>query len=196
MNPRDLENRALKQLQEEEGWTAQKALFSIKHLPNGKIISNRADFFGVWDIIAVKPDRGMLMQVCSGTKLEEHKKKIERNFPSTTWIAQVIRYYYKEKNRWAYSDIVRVKGLGWMQAGSDVMKRDYLISLFPASDTLFTEQQITKIKELQINSSYASKDVEKTKDEYDFETIAAIYGFRRFVMGIDDLDNLNDEVRR
>ena len=55
MNPRDLENRFLKLL-EENNFIAQKSLFSIKHLPNGRVLSNRSDFFGVWDLIAMNRD--------------------------------------------------------------------------------------------------------------------------------------------
>ena len=121
MNPRDLENRAVKDL-EGQGYMVQKALFSIKHLPNGKILSNRSDFFSVWDIMAVKADECIFMQVCSGTTYQEHVRKIERAFPHTSWARQIIRYYYKEKNRWTYADHVRYWGMGWIETKEAIDK--------------------------------------------------------------------------
>lgn len=102
MNPRDLENRFLKLL-EENNFLAQKSLFSIKHLPNGRVLSNRSDFFGVWDIVAMKNNKVYVFQVCSGTKFNAHRRKIEDNFPFTVNPEQYIIYYYKEKGRWKFT---------------------------------------------------------------------------------------------
>ena len=112
MDPRDLENRFLKVL-EDNGFLAQKALFSIKHLPNGRIISNRSDFFGVWDIIGLKKNKVYAFQVCSGTTFQEHKRKIEDNFPFTVNPEQYIVFYYKQKGRWAFTLHNRTEA-GWI----------------------------------------------------------------------------------
>jgi hypothetical protein len=102
MNPRDLENRFLKLL-EENNYLAQKALFTLKHLPNGRIMSHRSDFFGVWDLVAMKNNKVYVFQVCSGTKFNAHRRKIEDNFPFTVNPEQYIVYYYKEKGRWTFT---------------------------------------------------------------------------------------------
>jgi len=112
MNPRDHENRFLKLL-EDDGVLAQKALFSIKHLPNGRIISNRADFFGVWDIIGLKNNKIYMFQVCSGTTFQEHKRKIEDNFPFTLNPEQYIVYYFKTRGRWQCTLHKRTE-VGWI----------------------------------------------------------------------------------
>jgi hypothetical protein len=112
MNPRDLENRFLAEL-ENQGYISQKALFSIKHLPSGKIISNRSDFFGVWDIIAIRNNHTFLFQVCSGTTYLRHRKKIEEGFPSTSEPVQCLVFYYKEKGRWKYTVHQRTEA-GWV----------------------------------------------------------------------------------
>ena len=110
MNPRLLEKRAESDLLK-AGYLVQRALFSIKHIP-GRIISHQSDFFNVWDIIAVKSGDCILMQVCSGTKLRTHMNKINKSFPYTTWAKQVLRYYFKVRGRWAYTDHVRTES-GW-----------------------------------------------------------------------------------
>ena len=102
MNPRDLENRFLKLL-EDQGFLAQKSLFSIKHLPNGRVLSNRSDFFGVGDIIGLKNNKVFMFQVCSGTTFNAHRRKIEDNFPFTMNPEQYIIYYYKERGRWTFT---------------------------------------------------------------------------------------------
>ena len=112
MDPRDLENRFLKVL-EDDGFLTQKALFSIKHLPDGRIISNRSDFFGVWDIIALRGDSVYVFQICSGTTYEEHRRKIEAKFPFTINPEQYIVYYFKEKGRWAFTLHKRTE-VGWI----------------------------------------------------------------------------------
>ena len=111
MNPRDLENRFLKLL-EGNNFLAQKSLFSIKHLPNGKVLSNRSDFFGVWDIIGLKNNKVFMFQVCSGTTFNAHRRKIEDNFPFTMNPEQYIIYYYKERGRWKFTLHKRVES-GW-----------------------------------------------------------------------------------
>ena len=111
MNPRLLEKRAESDLQK-RGYLVQRALFSIKHVP-GRVISNRSDFFNVWDIIAVKPGECILMQVCSGKTFNRHVRKINRAFPYTTWAKQELRYYFKVKGRWAFTDYVRTESGEW-----------------------------------------------------------------------------------
>lgn len=103
MNPRDLENRFIDKVLEPRNFLMQKALFSVKHLPDGKILSNRSDFFGVWDIIALKNNRVYMFQVCSGTTFKDHVLKIERKFPYTSNPIQVIVYYFKEKGIWKFT---------------------------------------------------------------------------------------------
>ena len=117
MDPRDLENRFLKVL-EDDGFLTQKALFSIKHLPDGRIISNRSDFFGVWDIIAFFRELVFVFQVCSGTTYQDHVRKITDSFPFTSNPIQVIVYFYKEKGRWVYTLHLRTE-VGWITAALD-----------------------------------------------------------------------------
>lgn len=74
MDPRDLENKFLKVL-EDDGFLAQKALFTLKHLPNGKIISHRSDFFGVWDIIGLKKTKFMHFRFAQGQRSRNIKGK-------------------------------------------------------------------------------------------------------------------------
>ena len=112
MDPRDLENKFLKVL-EDDGFLAQKALFTLKHLPNGKIMSHRSDFFGVWDIIGLKKNKVYAFQVCSGTTFQEHKRKIEDNFPFTFNPEQYIVFYHKEKGKWAFTLHNRTE-VGWI----------------------------------------------------------------------------------
>ena len=119
MNPRDLENRFLKLL-EENNFIAQKALFTLKHLPNGRIISLRSDFFGVWDLVAMKNNKVYVFQVCSGTKFNTHRRKIEDNFPLTVNPEQYIVYYYKEKGRWKFTLHKRVES-GWNMTPFDAL---------------------------------------------------------------------------
>ncbi len=106
MDRRDLEIRAVSDL-EKDGYLVQRALFSIKHLPDGRIISNQSDIFGVWDIIAVKPDECRLIQICSGSTFQDHMKKINGSFPVVRWAKEEIWYYHKEKNRWKYDIYIR-----------------------------------------------------------------------------------------
>lgn len=120
MNPRELENRFIEKELVPRGFMSQKALFSIKHLPNGRIISNRSDFFGVWDIIALRNGSVFLFQVCSGTTYDDHVRKINENFPFTTNPLQVIVYYYKERSKWVYSLHVRQE-VGWVVADASAV---------------------------------------------------------------------------
>ena len=106
MNPRILERRVEAAFLK-DGYLVQHAMFSLKHLPGGRIISHQSDFFGAWDLVAVKPGECVLIQVCSGTKLKTHMNKINRQFPHTTWAKQLLRYYFKAKGRWAFTDYVR-----------------------------------------------------------------------------------------
>ena len=113
MNPRDLENRAVNELHE-AGYITQKALFSLKHLPSGRVISNQADFFNIWDIIAVKEEECRLIQVCSGTTFRAHELKIKKSgFPLTSWASQELWYYFKEGGRWKHRIEYRTI-IGWV----------------------------------------------------------------------------------
>ena len=112
MNPRLLERRVESDFVK-DGYLVQRALFSLKHLPGGRIISHQSDFFGVWDLIAVKPGECVLIQVCSGGTLKRHMNLIDKTFPHTTWAKQVLRYYYKNKGRWAFTNFVRLES-GWV----------------------------------------------------------------------------------
>ena len=112
MNPRDLENRFLEFLAQNK-YLSQKALFSIKHLPNGRIVSNRSDFFNVWDIIALKSNHTYLFQICSGTTYNEHVRKINELFPFTTEPFQYIVYYFKPKSKWEFTLHLRTE-IGWL----------------------------------------------------------------------------------
>ena len=116
---RDLEIKFL-ELLSEYGWISQRSLFSIKHLPNGRIISNRSDLFGAWDIISMKNNRVVLFQVCSGTKYDAHIRKIvdKLKFPLTKNPEQVVVYYYKEKNRWKFNLTLRTPA-GWIPKTPD-----------------------------------------------------------------------------
>lgn len=118
MDPRTLENRFLDILAKHGVTLAEKALFTVKHLPNGRIISNRADFFGVWDIIAFFRELVFVFQVCSGTTYQDHVRKITDNFPFTSNPIQVIVYFHKEKGRWVYTLHLRTE-VGWITAALD-----------------------------------------------------------------------------
>lgn len=112
MDRRDLEKRSMSEL-EKDGYLVQRALFSIKHLPNGKVISNQSDLFGAWDIIAVKQNECRLIQVCSGETFARHRRNIEEKFPNTSWATQELWYYFKEKSRWKRTVWLRTNGMGW-----------------------------------------------------------------------------------
>jgi hypothetical protein len=114
MDRRDLEKRSMSEL-EKDGYLVQRALFSIKHLPNGKVISNQSDLFGAWDIIAVKQNECRLIQVCSGETFARHRRNIEEKFPNTSWATQELWYYFKEKSRWKRTVWLRTNGMGWQQ---------------------------------------------------------------------------------
>ena len=114
MQRRDLEKRAVEEL-ESDSWLVQRALFSIKHLPNGRVISNQSDFFNVWDIMAVRSEECRLIQVCSGETFERHKKKITESFPETSWASQELWYYFKDRGKWQRAIFIRTKGFGWLQ---------------------------------------------------------------------------------
>lgn len=116
MNPRALENRFLAELRE-HGFLAEKALFSIKTLPNNRMITKRADFFGVWDIIAFRDNLAFTIQICSGTTYDDHVRKINAEFPMTLNPAQIIVYYFKEKRMWKYTLHMRTE-VGWIPVSS------------------------------------------------------------------------------
>ncbi len=120
MNPRNLENTFIDKVLTPAGFLSQKALFSVKRLPDGRTISNRSDFFGSWDIISIKDNKVFMFQVCTGTTYAEHVRTIEKRFPFTSNPIQVIVYYFKEKNRWKFTLHVRSL-IGWQEVKPDVL---------------------------------------------------------------------------
>jgi len=111
MNPRDLERRLQVEL-ENEGWRTERAVPQV-HIIHGRYVSNNHDFFNCFDLIALKDDKVRFIQVCSGTTLEDHKRKIDRTFPYTSNPIQEIVYFYKMKNRWMHVSHLRVVS-GWL----------------------------------------------------------------------------------
>jgi hypothetical protein len=111
MNRIDLEKRAVKELIE-GGYATERSIPSVKYI-GGRPVSNRRDFYNCFDVIAIKDQDMRLIQVCSGTTLRAHEKKINLLFPTTTMPRQEIWYYYKVGRYWAYKIYIRDKIKGW-----------------------------------------------------------------------------------
>ena len=105
MNRRDLEVRAMHELQEKGYAVARATLKPVK--VKGKWVSAQNDFFFSFDLIAVKDNEVRFIQVTSGTlsSLSKHKKKIEENFPFSfsSVVSIELWYYYKIGGRWKKS---------------------------------------------------------------------------------------------
>ena len=102
MNRRDLELRAMHELQEKGYAVARATLKPVK--VSGKWLSAQNDFFFSFDLIAVKNDDVRFIQVTSGTQssLSKHKKKIEENFPFSfsNVVSVELWFYYKLGGKW------------------------------------------------------------------------------------------------
>jgi hypothetical protein len=102
MNRRDLELKAMHELQEKGYAVARATLKPVK--VGGKWLSAQNDFFFSFDLIAVKNDDVRFIQVTSGTQssLSKHKKKIEENFPFSfsSVVSVELWFYYKLGGRW------------------------------------------------------------------------------------------------
>jgi hypothetical protein len=118
---RRLESRAAESLKQ-DGWFTDVTIPSVK-IYKGNYVSNRHDFFNVFDLIALHPDRmPRFIQITSagsgvdpGQTIRSHKQKIEDALPYIDTIKQEIWVYMKLKNgRWGKPLIFfRTKLYGW-----------------------------------------------------------------------------------
>jgi hypothetical protein len=104
-----------KKLLESRNYSVERAKVSAK-IVHGHFIRNRNDFFGIFDLIAVRGDECRFIQITSGSRqnIYAHKRKIDEAFKDSFKGSHCELWFYEMlKHRWHLSIFHRTDN-GWL----------------------------------------------------------------------------------